>query len=241
MFLCAMSVKSIKAQCTPDPNLKTPDIMPKELVSGSKNVAYNQIIYFYINKDTTVAVLGTNQKATIDSLYISYVLGMPKGLSYTCNNSVCGIQGDQGGCAKISGTPSESGFFPIIVITTVKATVTIPFIGNVKQTIVDTNSHYSIMISNQSGIAELRYTESAQVYPNPNKENNHLLYFANTNGDTRIHIIDRCGNEVYNVIHSSSRGMNHTELQSNSFSAGLYFILIEHPDGKVEKLKLVKD
>lgn len=238
--VAAMSIISVKAQCTPDLTLTTPDILPKELKSGTLNSSYEQIIQYFMNKDTTVDVMGTSQKATIDSLYVTYVLGLPKGLTFNCHNPVCGIAGNQNGCVRLYGTPTEAGTFPIMVILTIKATITIPFIGNINRTILDTNSHYSILISKTSGIPELVASKQAQVFPNPTSEAASFRCWGTTNETVVMETIDIQGKLVSESSHDLHMGENAFFMETAHLPAGMYVTRFIQSDGTKISAKWIK-
>jgi len=97
------------AQCTPDLGCTT-DLCPAEgagLPDGTVGVAYSEVITTVIPADTS--------GISIDSIVLVSVDSLPPGLTYTCTPSSCGWPGNSIGCFTISGTPTDSGSYNIVL------------------------------------------------------------------------------------------------------------------------------
>jgi hypothetical protein len=108
--LTSLSITAI-AQCTPGPNYANgvyPD-SATNFVSGCKDVPYEQVISFKIPKDTAVNYQGANVTATIQSIKLLNVTGLPTGFTLDCSTSNCKFLGNTTGCAVIHGTTSQVG------------------------------------------------------------------------------------------------------------------------------------
>ena len=172
--ICAISfTQNVFGQCTPDPSIKSSGTFPAALEEAKVGESYEQVIQYFITKDTTVFVpqLGQTVNATIDTLRILNVLGMPDGFTYTCHNADCKIVGGTGGCAKLIGTPKSgsAGIYPLIVLIGIRATA---YLGPlpVGQNVTDSNARYSITVNPASGNMEINEGNEIVIYPNPAKE-----------------------------------------------------------------------
>lgn len=109
--ICLAPVFSANAQCTIDFNQTSPGIYPDTLPDGMVGQFYSEDITFVMPLDT--------QGFAFTNFHIQSVAGLPFGLSWVCNNSGNGCNYDpavsQYGCMNVSGTPIQSGTFPIDV------------------------------------------------------------------------------------------------------------------------------
>ncbi len=156
------------AQCTPATSLSRYGIFPDSMANAIKNVAYQQVMQFESPIDTMVTIPGFGSvKAKIDSVIITGVIGMPTGFIYQCNKANCKVNGGEIGCVLISGTTLQTGNYPLKVLihSYGKANILGSWIG---QNQTDTNTHYSILVDNATGIFEvIDHSQPIKVYPNP--------------------------------------------------------------------------
>jgi hypothetical protein len=243
LSIIAISLLSLtqfaKAQCVPDPAINTSGTFPAVLAEAKVGEAYEQVIQYYIVKDTTVTVpqLGT-VNAKIDTLWITGVVGMPDGFTYTCHNKDCKITGGSGGCAKLSGTPKsgQAGIYPLAVLIQIRATA---FLGPlpVAQTVNDTNARYAIIVNHASGTNELINTESLLVYPNPAKENVQF-YLPEYRGEGSVSLYNMRGQLVQTKNLALNRTVESIDLQE--LPAGLYQLNLTTSKGSFTK-KFIKE
>jgi hypothetical protein len=116
LAIAAMSCSNneVKGQiCTPDANLKAPGFLPLVLPDAQKDVPYSQAITVLAFKDTSVKQGNLTLKVYIDSMKITGITGLPNGMSYNCLNARCVFTPAALSCVKLSGTPNESGIFPL--------------------------------------------------------------------------------------------------------------------------------
>ncbi|MEM9984204.1 MAG: T9SS type A sorting domain-containing protein [Bacteroidota bacterium] len=106
--------QSVQAQCTPDPNatgLVSPDTLP----TACPNQFYDVTLTLSVPTDTTIGLFTVD----IDSVVLTSVLGLPTGLSTSCNPVSCGFPGGTQGCVRVFGTPTDTGEFSIDIVATV--------------------------------------------------------------------------------------------------------------------------
>src|SRR5205823_5429951 len=77
-----------------------------------QGVPYNQVLQIRVPPDTVF--LGST--VPIDSVRLLSFTGLPPGLTLVCNPPSCVFNGGTNGCALISGTPTDTGFFPLTAI-----------------------------------------------------------------------------------------------------------------------------
>ena len=164
LALALMVSASAQAQnCTPDPSLKAPGTMPKNLPDGDYQMPYDQTISVMAFPDTTVVVGGQPQYVKIDSFKVKGMIGLPQGLSYVCWSASCVFPPDSLRCMRISGTPASGGFFPVLIPITIYAKVGGFFA--VQQP--DTMRGYSITINGgSSGLVYVGQGQQARLIEN---------------------------------------------------------------------------
>jgi hypothetical protein len=156
-----VSASALAQNCTPDPALKAPGTLPKNLPDGDFQQAYDQTITVMAFPDTTVVVGGQPQYVKIDSFKVKGIIGLPQGLSYACWDASCVYPPDSLRCIRINGTPNEGGMFPILIPITIYAKVGGFFA--VQQP--DTMRGYSITINGgSSGLVYVGKGEQARLF-----------------------------------------------------------------------------
>lgn len=237
LLICTMSASTkLFAQCTPDPNLTTSGTLPAYLDTAKVGVLYSQVIQYHITKDTTVFVaqLGQTVNAKIDTLWITGVVGMPDGFTYSCHNSDCKIVGGATGCATLTGTPkaNSGGIYPLLVLIRIRATAMIGPLP-VAQTVNDTNARYSIVVRGATGTSEIVENSEPILYPNPAKDQLQV-YVPGIKNNASYTITNIQGQIVGTGRDTSS--MFNINIKGNP--SGIYFLNIES-EGKVWNKKFV--
>ncbi|MFN4083543.1 MAG: T9SS type A sorting domain-containing protein [Bacteroidia bacterium] len=219
----------VNAQCTPDNNIRTTGIFPALLDTGNINQPYNQVIQYFITRDTVVNFGGSNINAIIDSITITGVKGMPTGLSYTCHNATCTSPGGQTGCVTLSGTPTQSGIFPITVYLTIRARA---FLGPVPigQTVSDSNSRYFIAIKpiTTTSLSAATLNDKLFVY-----QQDELLNVFLTHNDpiTSCVLKDLSGKTIANTSQFNGNEFNRLSINIGNLTKGIYFLEVGSNQG----------
>lgn len=221
----------LKAQvCNVDLNIKTTGVFPSVLPAGRVNVAYNQVLQYYVTKDTMVNVSGFGLvNAKVDSLRVKKIIGVPAGMSYECNNSNCAIAGGTNGCILVMGTPTKKGIYPLQIVIEVDASVSI-----FKQTITDTLTDFTVTVSPGVGINEESdfSGKSFIIYPNPVTESVlHLSAWSNQLDQCNVSLIDVQGNLVIERNYLLGNGINELGMNIPLLPSGFYFLKLSSSSG----------
>lgn len=165
--------------------------------------------------------------ASIDSISIVGIVGMPSGLDYECAallTTPCTIPGGETGCGLISGVPTESGTFDLQVQLIVWANL----LGN-PIPIDFVLEGYRIEVSNplsSKGVEALKFAIKANV-PNPARDVTSLSVDAPNSTLAVLTVYDLVGKpvEVKNIWLNA--GSNRIPLKTGQLPTGLYVYRID--------------
>ena len=163
LLLSTVAIQSQAQICTPDTNLKTPGFLPLVLPGATVNTAYSQGITVYTLKDTTAKQGGFTVKVTIDSMKLIGFTGFPPGVSYQCLSARCLFLPTALSCIKVSGTPTQSGIFPLKAIVKTYAKIS----GILPQTQTDTVKTFVLTVTGSNSTLNLASVEGMNMMPNP--------------------------------------------------------------------------
>lgn len=225
---------NVNAQCTPDPQYTEPGIYPDSATNFAPacvNQPYTQLITNVVPQDTTLVVppIPVPITATIDSIVLTGVTGLPPGMSLSCNPTGCSYPGGTTGCAIISGTCTVAGTYNLVF--NIKA---YPHNFPAQTFTLD---YYKIVVGTTCSVGiEENSTAKFKMFPNPasNKvtiegfSGNMVKHISLTNAEGKII-------RTYNVFDGASMDINMEGLNN-----GLYFVSIDYNTG-TEVLKLIKE
>ncbi len=225
LFTAIISL-SAYAQCTPDASITTTGVFPAILDTGDLNQPYNQVIQYFIVRDTAVTFQGQNINATIDSITITGVKGLPAGLSYGCHNADCAAPGGQPGCVTLSGTPTESGIFPLVVYIRIKARA---FLGPlpINQNVNDSNGRLFIAIRPIATNSIASQQISKDIYAFENNKTLQVWLNQNNNEITNCMLTDLTGKTV--LFNNQFTKDNFGAMQANTagLNNGIYLLQVQ--------------
>lgn len=230
---------NLNAQCTPDLSIKTSGVYPLTLPAAKVGQAYSEVLQFYVTKDTSISIpIFGNVDATIDSFSILKVIGIPNGMSFQCNTSNCTIAGGTNGCAKVSGTPTQKGTYPLQIVLKIRATA----IG-FTQTIYDTMYNYTVKVESGVGIINANDVKDAdyKIFPNP-ITNNQLNFEVWNNNATNctVQLFSMQGKEVFNQQFDLSFGLNKNSINTEQLAKGIYLIKINHEYSQFQRKIIIE-
>lgn len=220
------ATQNANAQCTPDTSIKTTGIYPAFFETAQEGKPYSQVIQYFITRDTAVTYQGFPITATIDSIVITSVKGLPNGFSYSCHNANCVAKGGESGCATISGTPGNGskGTYPLTVYYDIFAHAVL-FGTPIGQSMKDSTTRYTLTVEAATGLAKIVPNE-IHVFPNPARGG---FTIQNLEIET-IQLLNTAGKEfTLSSEHSSGNG---TYFNTSILPKGLYFLRINNKLGQ---------
>lgn len=230
----AFSVFFANAQCSPDPQFTAAGIYPDSstgLAPAYVGQLYNQNITIITPTDTTVEYLGQIINVTIDNIDLTNVTGLPSSFSYTCDPPNCSFPGGTIKCAELSSAApasSEIGSHQIIFET--KSYVSnVPFIGTTTQD--DVIDYYYLDVS--VGTATINHFDNTtfelkDIYPNPVNNQAKIQFVLGTPANIIFNVYSLLGEKLESKFISSSRGVNTINLNTSSYSGGIYLYSINN-------------
>lgn len=223
---------NLNAQCTPDASLTGSGIYPDSatnFVGGCVGVPYTQVIQNVVPTDTTVPVFGFPVPATIDSIVLVNVTGLPPGMNFSCNPNSCSFVGGQTGCAVIEGTCNTAGTYNMVFDLTAYVTL-----QGLPQSQDFTLDYYKIVIG--ACAADLAENENSMFKLSPNPANNKVVVDG-LKGQNNIALTNAAGQliKTFNTYEGASLEMNLDGLNN-----GLYFVTVSNERG-TEVMKLIKE
>src|SRR6185369_10621961 len=108
--------------------------------------AYSTVLQVKVLTDTNVVIFGSTQHATIDSVVLNDVKGLPSGFTFSTNPASKSFPGGSNGCVLVTGSAPTSGMvgnYPLLIILTAYGKI---FNGTYSAFITDTLTCYSITI-----------------------------------------------------------------------------------------------
>lgn len=167
---------SVYAQdCVPDSSLKKPGYKPDSLPPATVNMAYKQTITVQSFKDTYKMVFTQKIPVTIDSIIVTNIKNLPAGMQYKCLHPHCRFLPLVNSCVDLSGTPAQTGIFPLKIMVTVYAKLNGTTAINQKDSI----TKFRLIVNGTSNISKLSAIPGDELVVYPNPAENRLHVFAN--------------------------------------------------------------
>ena len=243
VLLSLISTVKLKAQCTPDTSINTAGVYPDSatgLASAVVNMAYNQVIQIRVPLDTLATIvfggIPFTVNVAIDSIQLNSFNGLPPGLSLSCSTPNCTYPGNSNGCALISGTPTDTGLFPITAILTAYAhPLGLPYSQS------DTIQYYSIYVSSTTGLSETNANvfSVSQNAPNPVSDIASINYTIPRPSMVLFKLSNLIGKQVYQSTISALAGNNNYRLDTKDFAPGNYLYSVEFDNQIITKSMVI--
>ncbi len=235
------------AQCTPDPQFSAPGIYPDSVTGLSPayvGQAYNEIITIITPLDTTVVYNGTSLDVTVLTIELTSLTGLPASFSYDCEAGNCSFAGGATSCAVLSSGQvliSELGLHQIIINTT--TTVDAGFGIQIPQD--DVIDYYYIEVlngtaSNLNQFNDLTF-ELKEVLPNPVVNNAKIQFISGTPEAVTFKVYNLLGEEIKSQFIKSQRGVNTINVNTTSYSEGMYLYSINNGKEVLTKRMIIKN
>lgn len=232
-LLFIITTFAASAQCTPDNTVTQPGYYPAELDTAKTGSLYNMVLQFRIPPDTNVVFGGFPVKATIDSIRLLEVAGLPTGFTYQCNGGKCTFVPTKTACALLSGTATSTqvGVYPLELRILAYARVS-GFPVNQPDTI----RNFTLIVAQGTGgpnsvIGYRGDNRQVAVYPNPASKNLAILLRGENNETVTYEITDVNG-RVYrkeNVVLENSEVLIGTTIEG--LANGIYFVRVTNAKG----------
>lgn len=182
LALFVIATSSIYAQnCNPDATITEPGIYPDLLDTAFADKSYDFVIQILSIKDTTTEFGGQIVSATIDSVVVDEVVGLPSGFEHLCEPTSCTFTHTAVGCVKLTGNPTQNqaGVYPLTIKTTAYASV-----GFLQVPVKDSITDYELIIQGDGSVS-VKNSDlfPFTVYPNPSKTGK---YFVNNLSDKLV-------------------------------------------------------
>ena len=257
----------VNAQCVPDliftslaipgvfpPSAQIPNLpLPLGIADGSVGISYAQTLTLVVLEDTTidiaslldptiVTVMNSVGISTVMTLDVNHVVfdvgGLPNGLSYTCDQSICQYSSGADGCILIDGIPTQGGTFQVPVNMTINVqipAITDPVFGTIilASMAMDLPAfpavEYDLFVLGATAINEVG-NYSSKVFPNP------------TSNQAILSLISFSDVVVYNILGKEVLIANNVKgdllLSKNDIGKGVFYISVQSKS-KTETIKLI--
>jgi hypothetical protein len=236
-----LSINAMAQVCTPDVN-RMDLVYPKnsaDVTPAIVNTAYEQVFYFKIPVDTTISYLGNNIDGIINTLTLVDVQNVPAGMSYECNVPSCAFPGGGNGCMVISGTPTQTGNFNIVLKTRTNVT---GYLNGFPITTTDLDQDFPITIvvnaDNTVSTQSVNNKNKVSVYPNPTTSQARVDISAAKGGSAEISVVNLVGHRVFNTKVENFNGSYTHILNKSTLGSGLFFVYV-NINGKETVSKLI--
>lgn len=218
--------------CTPDNSITTAGVYPQQPDPAIADQAYDFSFQVLALKDTAVVFAGQNLNATIDSVVVDNVIGLPSGFDYTCNPPSCAFTWRAVGCVNLKGNPTQAqvGVYDIKIATTVYAVA-----GFIALPVPDTTEGYELVIKADGSASVFDVSNTLlNIYPNPSSNGQFML-----SSTKPIHILGIQDIQGRQVDYDEMRAQDHLTITITTAPKGVYY-LQALVDGKLISKKLVR-
>ncbi|MEI7596672.1 MAG: T9SS type A sorting domain-containing protein [Bacteroidota bacterium] len=241
LIISVLFVAKANAQyCIPDVNFNTEGYSPDttaNLDTAFASVYYQDVITINAPVDTLVSGV----TATIDSLVITGVTGLPASITYQCNNNRCKILGGAKGCIQFVGTPllSDVGTYNLIINVSLSVKVfaqpfTYPSYAK---------TGYKLIVAAPNGIED-QQRMGARLFPNspnPFSQSTAIRYYSESSDNYEFSVYDAYGKKVATEMLKANSGDNTYQFVSKGLSEGLYFYTLKNDRGAItQKMMIIK-
>lgn len=219
----AFIISAIAQPCTPDPLLTTPGFSPDSatnLPPGTAGQYYQTVISAFIPTDTTYMGI----TATIDSIGVVNVIGLPAGLSWTTNSPNNYWDGGTKGCMIIQGVTNQVGTHNIKI-----ALLAHGKLGGMPLTVPDTIKFYKIDMQPASVNEFSAETFSVgKAFPNPASDQTTIEVNASKPITVTLTLYNLVGIEMTESKHQLLPGQNNLTISVKQYPTGMYFYKISN-------------
>jgi hypothetical protein len=235
------------AQCTPDTQFSAPGIYPDSttgLSSAYVGQAYNEVITIITPLDTSVVYNGIPINVTVVTIELTSLTGLPASFSYDCEAGNCTFDGGSTACAVLSSSSpdvSEIGLHQIIMNTTTTADAGLPI--NIEQD--DVIDYYYIEVLSGTNSTLNQFSDNSfelkGAFPNPVVNNAKIQFISGTSESVNFKVYNLLGEEIESQFIKSNRGVNTINVNTTSYSQGMYLYSINNGKDILTKRMIIKN
>lgn len=229
------------SQCTPDPLYADsvfgvwPDTMTN-FPPAVLNQGYFAQIDILVPNNASLIPGFSLPPLPIDSGSVETVLGLPAGLTYTCNSQTsndCTFLASQQGCATITGIPTETGTF----ILNLDLVAHLVLLGSPISVPIAFDGYRIVVTEEPLSIEDLNRDQPGlyQNKPNPFKASTIIPFYLHRNEVVKLRVMDMLGQEVDFEEIQGKRGDNNFIYQPEGLESGIYLYSIETSAGIITK------
>lgn len=230
VFACTISYANAQV-CTPDVTITEPGVYPDQPDTAFADQEYDFSFQVLALRDTAVVFGGQSLNATIDSVKVDKVIGLPSGFSYQCNPANCIFTWQAVGCVNVKGNPTQAqaGVYDLQIATTVYARA-----GFIALPVPDTTDGYELVIQGDGSASIFDVSNNVlSVYPNPSTNGQYTL-----TSSTPMSVENVMDIQGRSVDFQSFKNSKNIALNLSSAPKGIYFLQVRLGDKLVSK-KLV--
>ena len=232
---------SVSSQCTPDP-LYTDSVYgvwpdtTTNFPPGVLNDPYFVQIDLKVPNNASQVPGFSLPPLPIDSGTVTAVNGLPPGLTYECNSqteATCTFLSGVGGCAVISGVPTELGTY----IISLDLVVHLQLFGSPVSYPITFDGYRIIVTETSVGIEELTAIKAGlyQNQPNPFKKTTVIPFTLARTENVKIKVMDLLGQVVDVRTIEGKRGDNSYSYEPSGLESGIYLYALQTSAGVITK------
>jgi len=236
--------------CSPDPQFIAPGIYP-DTATGLSDAfvgqAYSENITIIVPVDTVVTVAGFGSiTADFLSIELTNVTGLPPNFTYTCDPSNCSFPGGTTKCAEVYSTTNPTipdiGFYPITFECIAHLSA---LMGQITADCTYVESGYSIEIFDNTTAVIHQFNnqtfELRNPSPNPVLKQAEIQFISGKSDDIVFAIYNLLGKQVYLRRIKATSGLNIIDINTSSFSEGIYLYSINNGNKVLTNRMIVSD
>lgn len=221
ILVLGISLSLFAQECNPDNSITEPGVYPSELDTAFMDVSYDFNFHILSIKDTAVTFGGQNLVATIDSVKVNEVIGLPSSFYYTCNPSNCVFTYEAVGCINVKGDPTadDIGIHNLTIKTTVYANA-----GILKIPVADSIVGYQLIVKGD-GTASVENIANARlnIYPNPSVSGRYTIANAQ-----KIEVVSVTNTQGQVVEYKCINSKNNKTISLANLAHGVYWLHVKN-------------
>jgi hypothetical protein len=244
---CSVLLGYSQKSCVPDNQYSGGGIYPDtanfNLTSGFVGQPYNQLITIITPTDTAVEVFGSTITAEFESIELTSVAGLPANFAYTCDPPDCIFPGGTTKCADLYSTtdPTTPGVYPITFVA--MAHLYHVLTGQVDCTYV-VDGYILEIVDNTTSIINQFNNQTFELrspFPNPVENHAKIQFISGKSDDIVFRVYNLLGKQIYLRKIRATRGVNTIDINTSSYSEGIYLYSINNGRQVITKRMVVKN